>query len=178
MPLAHTLTHTQAHTHTCSHTPAHTHSHSMQLWELQKAKNETKAKSYKMKPMWCQLLSPALSPRLLLLLLFIHICCLPTSPPPPLYVCSLLSALSSYPIIVARHLCNPVRQVSFFLYLAYISRSATVASSCISHALPAYFKAEVIGKIRLKKTQDSLDIETRIFLDKAPFTACLVYAFN
>lgn len=177
MPLAHTLTHTQAHTHTCSHTPAHTHSHSMQLWELQKAKNETKAKSYKMKPMWCQLLSAALSPRLLLLLLFIHICCLlPQLLHFMFALCSL--SLSSYPIIVARHLCNPVRQVSFFLYLPYISLDLQLLH------LPAYrMHCQRILKLKLlvkclKKTPDKFDIETRIFLDKAPFTACLVYAFN
>lgn len=81
--------------------------------------------------MWCQLLPPALSLRLLLLLLFIHICCLLLH----LFhfmlaLCSLslCLSLSSYPIIIARNLCNSVRQVSLFLYLPYISRSATVAS--------------------------------------------------
>lgn len=112
MPLAHTLPHT--HTH---HTHLHTHIRTQcSCGKCKKRKMKQKRNHIKWSPCGASFPSSTSSPRLLLLLLFIHICCLLLHL--VLALCSISLSLSSYSVIIARHLCNSVRQVSFFLYLS------------------------------------------------------------
>lgn len=114
MPLAHTLPHTHRHTH------LHTHIRTQcSCGKCKKRKMKQKRNHIKWSPCGASFPVSTLFPRLLLLLLLIHICCLlPLLLHFVLALCAFPLSLLSYSVIIARHLCSTVRQVSFFLYLS------------------------------------------------------------